>query len=282
MQTRENNSEMKIEPYLDAANHTSAPFSIVQHAFVTNVAFWHYENITASFWRLYWNTIPGGILHCYGGQDIVMEKRKFYFIPAYYTISSDTEQPFDHVSIHFMLDDIFRADGSNVICVDDDDISRSLVEEYIRSWGLNDNKMRCDILAYTIVGYVLQKYQAILKLRKMPKNKHIFDCLNYISMHLGSNLDNNRLAKVAGLTRNSFVQLFSKIMEETPQTYVRRKRIEKACQLINTTTMTFKEISEKLGFANQYHFSRVFRKHEYLAPSWFRCNHQAFNDSFES
>lgn len=257
------------------------PFNVHRHGYVRNIHNWHNENVYTPFWRLYWNTISGGVLHCTDKKDIVMETGHFYLLPANYMISTDSLQDFEQISIHFILGDIYKADNSKIYCLKGDEFSSMLAEDYLRSWTLNDNRLRCDILAYTILGYVLQKYQNEINLHKLPKNKHIFDCLNYISAHLGSNLDNNRLSRVAGLVRSAFVRLFSEIMGESPQAFVRRKRIEKACYMLNSSTMTLKEIATDLGFANQYHFSKVFKKLQWENPTAFRNGHQVFNDSFD-
>jgi AraC family transcriptional regulator len=52
--------------------------------------------------------------------------------------------------------------------------------------------------------------------------------------------------------------------------YVRRLRIERAAQELGGTTRSIAEIAMTAGFADQSHFSNVFRRHTGMSPSAFR------------
>lgn len=257
-------------------------FSIQKHGYVTNITYFHYQNQSTPFWRLYWNTIPGGILHCPHGTDIVMETGCFYLIPAYFNFDTDLTQPFEHVSVHFNFSDIVKTKCDHVIRIKGDNFSHMLINDYMNSWRIDDNKLRCDLLAHTLTGYAIQLAQNGICLQKRPKNIHIFKCINYICNHLESNIDNNRLAMISGQTRSAFIRLFTETMGEPPQTFVRRKRVERACLMLNSTTLTIKEIALRLGFSNQYHFSKVFSKIQNQNPSAFRYGHQSYQDTFKT
>jgi hypothetical protein len=52
--------------------------------------------------------------------------------------------------------------------------------------------------------------------------------------------------------------------------YIRKLRIEKAIDLLNTTSHSLTEIAYLTGFSDQSHFTRIFRKHTGKRPSEFR------------
>ena len=52
--------------------------------------------------------------------------------------------------------------------------------------------------------------------------------------------------------------------------YITRIRIEKAKNLIETSSLTIAEISEKTGFASQSYFSTAFKSHTGMTPSQYR------------
>lgn len=52
--------------------------------------------------------------------------------------------------------------------------------------------------------------------------------------------------------------------------YMRKLRIEKACQLISTTDHSLTEIAYLTGFSDQSHFNRIFKKHTVQSPSAYR------------
>lgn len=54
--------------------------------------------------------------------------------------------------------------------------------------------------------------------------------------------------------------------------YIRKLRIEKAIELINTNTYSLTEIAYLTGFSDQSHFTRIFKQHAGKSPSAYRKN----------
>ncbi|MDR7370409.1 chromate resistance protein ChrB domain-containing protein [Flavobacterium aquidurense] len=66
---------------------------------------------------------------------------------------------------------------------------------------------------------------------------------------------------------------FSKYFEDLNfGDYVRKLRIEKAINLIQTSTYTLTEIAYMTGFSDQSHFTRIFKSHTGKNPSSYRKN----------
>ncbi|MEP6844522.1 MAG: chromate resistance protein ChrB domain-containing protein [Panacibacter sp.] len=56
--------------------------------------------------------------------------------------------------------------------------------------------------------------------------------------------------------------------------YIRKQRIEKAIELLHSSTYTLTEIAYLTGFSDQSHFTRIFKKHTGENPSTFKKNIQ--------
>jgi transcriptional regulator GlxA family with amidase domain len=54
---------------------------------------------------------------------------------------------------------------------------------------------------------------------------------------------------------------------------VQERRVQRAAELLARTTLSIDEIAERCGFANRYHFSRVFAQRMAAPPGRYRAHH---------
>lgn len=81
------------------------------------------------------------------------------------------------------------------------------------------------------------------------------------------------LAKVAehvGLSEKYFTNRFTKETGETFSNYLTQLRIQKARELLRTTTFKSYEIGEMVGYRNAEHFTRMFKKETGYTPAQYR------------
>ena len=79
------------------------------------------------------------------------------------------------------------------------------------------------------------------------------------------------------ITEAHLIRLFNRTMGTTPMHYFQTVKMEAATSLLLNTTMSIKEISWKLGFASQYHFSRRFKTFSGASPTEYRTNYYVSN-----
>ncbi|GGG17496.1 helix-turn-helix transcriptional regulator [Paenibacillus aceti] len=88
------------------------------------------------------------------------------------------------------------------------------------------------------------------------------------------NLSLSTVAEQLSLTP-SYVTRYFKNKNGLPlMQYVSKIRIERAKELLETTTLSIKEIVEQIGFVDENNFSRAFRKREGISPSKYRAVRQ--------
>jgi AraC family transcriptional regulator len=92
----------------------------------------------------------------------------------------------------------------------------------------------------------------------------------YVDARLGGPISLDDLANVAGVSRFHFHRQFRKSVGVTPREYVLRARIERAKGLLTESDLTVGEISGAVGFADQSHFSNIFRRLTAMTPRSFR------------
>jgi AraC family transcriptional regulator len=82
----------------------------------------------------------------------------------------------------------------------------------------------------------------------------------HIDTHLDGNLRTKNLARLVQLSSFHFCRVFRVSFGYSPHTYVTRRRLERAQGLILTTNRTLTQIALDCGFADQAHFTKIFRR----------------------
>ncbi|WP_312252097.1 AraC family transcriptional regulator [Stenotrophomonas sp.] len=90
--------------------------------------------------------------------------------------------------------------------------------------------------------------------------------LRYIDEHLSQPLRVTELAEVACVSRFHLVRLFRTGTGASPLRYVRRRRIERARQLLPDSAGSMSHLAQHLGFFDQSHFVRSFRAETGCSP----------------
>jgi AraC family transcriptional regulator len=83
---------------------------------------------------------------------------------------------------------------------------------------------------------------------------------DYIIDHLDQELSLTELAFLAKMSRHHFARLFKQSVGVSPHQYVIRQRVNRARQLLLRGELSVAEIAYHVGFANQSHLSRHFKR----------------------
>ncbi len=87
---------------------------------------------------------------------------------------------------------------------------------------------------------------------------------------LGHTLDIRRLGEQVNLSPSQLTRLFRQTFGLAPAQRLRQIRIDAARQMLQSSTLSVKEVAHACGFANANHFSRVFHEDVGLTPTQLR------------
>ena len=95
----------------------------------------------------------------------------------------------------------------------------------------------------------------------------------YLDGNFAANDTVEELAEMACMSRGHFLREFRKAYGVPPVKYRLYLRMEAAKSLLLTSNLQCKEISERLGFGDEFHFSRTFKRIVGVSPTTFRAIH---------
>lgn len=82
----------------------------------------------------------------------------------------------------------------------------------------------------------------------------------YIHEHLHQDLKLSELSAIAQLSPYYFLRLFKQQMKMTPHQYILQCRVEQAKHLLQRSELSLAEIAVKVGFCDQSHLTRSFKR----------------------
>jgi sigma-54 dependent transcriptional regulator, acetoin dehydrogenase operon transcriptional activator AcoR len=94
--------------------------------------------------------------------------------------------------------------------------------------------------------------------------------VEFIDANLERHVGLHELCSVADLSRFHFHRQFKQSTGQTPQQYLRRTRIERAKRLLQESDLPLADVAARTGFADQSHFTTVFRAATSLTPRAYR------------
>lgn len=96
-----------------------------------------------------------------------------------------------------------------------------------------------------------------------------------IEANLGSEgFDVAQLSAAMNMSRVQLYRRLKPLIRQAPAEYIKRIRLQKAKELLETTGLRIGEVAYRTGFQSQSHFTKVFTEHYGMPPSLFSRNNR--------
>ena len=92
----------------------------------------------------------------------------------------------------------------------------------------------------------------------------------FVAENLGRAFRTDEVAAAAGVGSKQLGRIFRRYEKCSLTEYVHACRITEAKHLLNSTELSLREISERLGFSSEYYFNAFFKKHAGVTPGNYR------------
>ena len=90
---------------------------------------------------------------------------------------------------------------------------------------------------------------------------------DFIEEHIGEKISLGALSSLAGLSPNHFARAFQQSVGLPPHQYLLRRRLEHVEQMLRETQLPLSQIAQAVGFSDQSHLARHFRRLTGMPPS---------------
>ncbi|MFC4303276.1 helix-turn-helix domain-containing protein [Cohnella boryungensis] len=94
--------------------------------------------------------------------------------------------------------------------------------------------------------------------------------IRYMEEQYAERVSLDDLSSLFGFSSRQLQRLFKSELRMGPMEYMNKIRMEQAQAMLTKTEVSLKEISEAVGYADSYYFSRAFKKHYGISPQHYR------------
>jgi len=94
--------------------------------------------------------------------------------------------------------------------------------------------------------------------------------INYMREHINQNLQIKDLAGQVNYSVSRYSEVFRQATGYAPMQYFTQLRIHHACQHLCFSNLNVKQVCDKIGFADPFYFSKLFKQHTGKSPNQYR------------
>lgn len=132
----------------------------------------------------------------------------------------------------------------------------------------------CAQVLHHLLGVIFFRNQHFLSGPHPTRPRRIEETLQYLKVSIGKALTLADMAQHAGLSVPHFSALFKQQMGYSPMDYFIHTKIQRACSLLDTTSLNVRAVGALVGYEDPYYFSRIFRKVMGVSPRAYRYSHR--------
>jgi AraC family transcriptional regulator of arabinose operon len=272
---------------------------------VKNAKYFYFDNIKKRNRNL--AVLCGGYEQC--EQDFEISRIKFPFFAIVYTISgkgtftlNSKDYPLHYGSLSAFSPDVpyrYVTDAANpmeqifiiftgtqaenlleksklkenaAVTVSNPESALSVLKQILEN-GFNQNEYTQDICCGYLKSILLE--QANIKTNLHPNSvsfETFCKCKNYLENNFARIESSNQLAEECYLDIRYIARLFRKYEHKKPHEYLIQLKMNKAANLLITSTLNINQIAKMTGIQDAYHFSRLFKKRFNVSPKEYRLN----------
>ncbi|MBQ9085780.1 MAG: helix-turn-helix transcriptional regulator [Clostridia bacterium] len=235
---------------------------------------WKIENLRAAFTRVYVPLEGEGILY-FGDRTVHLRPGKIYVVPSQLNFSCSCPEYLNKIYVHLTLT---RPDGEDVFA----GLDTCLILENCEARAAemealyNGNDLRSALRLKLLLYGILDDALAQTPCQNLPirsYSEYTKDALAYIDSHLSAGLTIGEISSALFISKLVLQKNFKADIHKSIGAYIDDCLMKSAEQELLNRNLSIKEISDRLGFCDQFYFSRRFSEFHGISPKKFRQMH---------
>ena len=235
---------------------------------------WSFANMRASFTRVY---IPlEGSAYVYVGEERTeLLPGRIYVLPYGLSFTCACPEYMKKIFFHFNLrcpqgNDFFEGVNSIIILENEEESAARLSELY----GRDDVASAVTVKAM-LYGIISKAIERMPESHEMIKefSEYTEKALRYIEGHINARLTVSDISEALFVSKQVLQKRFKTDVGKPIGKYIDERVMERAEQYLLSRRWSLSEISERLGFCDQFYFSRRFTETHGVSPMRFRKMH---------
>ncbi len=108
-------------------------------------------------------------------------------------------------------------------------------------------------------------------LTQQERTQHyLHGAIDFMTKNYTNRVTIQEVANHVGLNPSYLGSLFKKHYEESPQAFLKKYRMEKACELLGNAALSIGDVARSIGYDDQLQFSKIFKKSKGVSPKQYR------------
>lgn len=270
---------LPIEVFQDYVNHPQ-----VKRMYLTDIGYFpkaehHYRERKEGVdqYIFFYCTEGKGVISV-DNKEYILQKNEAFCIPrnkGHFYYACD-ENPWSILWVHI------KGEDTKYFPLDECRIIHFSTEASInRMFFLFDLLFRVLDVSYYSLGnfiYISQVLSLIMGetyCREKPKsvsseNRQVTYIVRFMYKNLDKNLTLKQILDEFKCSKSHLNDIFQKATQHSPMDFYINLKVQEACKLLRSTDLLIYEVAERLGYKDQYYFSRTFKKITGMSPSDYR------------
>lgn len=256
------------------SNLSVAQINILKTGIIYDFKFWNYEHICDYFWHLYCNPDSKDCGVRIEDQFFPLNDNRMLIIPPYTIYSVYSSSPIQHFFVHFIPEgNIFSVCRRPWYIPSDLPMIQQI--ECIMNAGSDISwQLPCLVAGMVQRALGMLPAEAFLHSQSGTEDPRIDNAIKFYMNSTDKKIKNSAVAKKLGMSIQNFERKFKLQTGITPRKFHRLRQMQIVADMLRFTQVSIEDIAIKVGYADRFILSRIFKQHYGISPAAYRKQHQ--------